>query len=51
MLWREGDIPWDFAAFLDAAAERILLRKVGGAYQFLHSLLQDYFVYLETTVD
>jgi hypothetical protein len=28
---------------LDYAAERILLRKVGGGYVFLHRMLLDYF--------
>jgi hypothetical protein len=29
--------------FLDYAAERIFLRKVGGGYIFIHRLLQEYF--------
>jgi hypothetical protein len=29
--------------FLDYAAERLFLRKVGGGYSFIHRLLQDYF--------
>ncbi|GJM41889.1 MAG: hypothetical protein DHS20C20_21710 [Ardenticatenaceae bacterium] len=36
-------IPEDFLAFLDYAAERNLLRKVGGGYMFVHLLLLDYF--------
>src|SRR5450755_3507696 len=31
-LWYERVIPWHYACFLDFAAERILLRKVGGGY-------------------
>ena len=42
-LWRAGRLPWRYARFLDDAAERILLRKVGGGYIFVHRLLQDYF--------
>jgi transcriptional regulator with XRE-family HTH domain len=47
MLWRDGAIPWRYARLLDAAAERILLRKIGGGYQFIHELLRDYFADLE----
>ena len=36
-------IPQDFLSFLDHAAERNLLRKVGGGYMFVHLLLLDYF--------
>ncbi|WP_420642133.1 NACHT domain-containing protein [Candidatus Leptofilum sp.] len=36
-------IPEDFLPFLDYAAERNLLRKVGGGYMFVHLLLLDYF--------
>jgi len=35
-------------SFLDYAAERIFLRKVGGGYVFVHRMLMDYFVTLET---
>jgi hypothetical protein len=48
LLWRTGAVPWHYVPFLDYAAERILLRKVGGGYLFLHRLLLDYFADLET---
>jgi eukaryotic-like serine/threonine-protein kinase len=35
--------PWHYIGFLDYAAERLFLRKVGGGYIFIHRLLQDYF--------
>jgi len=38
-----GCIPFNYARFLDYAAERILLRKVGGGYIFIHRLLLEYF--------
>jgi hypothetical protein len=44
LLWDSGSIPWNYARFLDYAAERILLRKVGGGYIFTHRLLLEYFV-------
>ena len=44
-LWlvRNGSIPSNYVRFLDHAAERVLLRKVGGGYAFLHPLLLEYF--------
>jgi transcriptional regulator with XRE-family HTH domain/DNA polymerase III delta prime subunit len=47
MLWLRGDIPWNYVHFLDYASERILLRKIGGRYEFIHLLLRDYFASLE----
>jgi eukaryotic-like serine/threonine-protein kinase len=35
--------PWQYVNFLDYAVERILLRKVGGGYMFIHRRLQEYF--------
>ena len=46
LLYCNGHIPWNYARFLDYAAERIFLRKVGGGYIFIHRLLQDYFASL-----
>jgi hypothetical protein len=47
IIYRSGYIPWNYARFLDYAAERIFLRKVGGGYIFVHRLLMDYFASLE----
>ena len=47
ILWRNGNIPWNYARFLDYAAERIFLRKVGGGYIFVHRLLMEYFASLD----
>jgi hypothetical protein len=49
LLWRTGAVPWLYVRFLDYAAERILLRKVGGGYIFIHRLLLEYFASLDTT--
>jgi hypothetical protein len=46
LLWANGYIPWNYTRFLDLAAERVLLRKVGGGYIFMHRLLQAYFANL-----
>jgi hypothetical protein len=43
LLIRSGVTPRDYVGFLDYAAERIFLRKIGGGYVFIHRLLQDYF--------
>jgi eukaryotic-like serine/threonine-protein kinase len=40
-------IPWHYPRFLDYAAERILLHKVGGGYRFTHRLLLEYFATLD----
>ncbi len=47
-LWRAGYMPWHYPRFLDYAADRILLRKVGGGYIFVHRLLLEYFASLDT---
>ncbi len=38
-----GHIPWNYARFLDYVAGRLLLRKVGGGYIFIHRLLLEHF--------
>ena len=43
LLWLQKCLPWHYARFLDETADRILLRKVGGGYIFIHRFLQDYF--------
>ncbi len=48
LLWRSGTMPWSCIRFLEEATERILLRRVGGGYRFIHPLLQDYFASLGT---
>jgi ABC-type multidrug transport system fused ATPase/permease subunit len=46
-LWRSKALPLNAVHFLDYAAGRILLRKVGGGYIFAHRLLLEYFASLE----
>src|SRR5205823_4165381 len=48
LLWRVGSIPWDYPRFLNEAADRILLTKVGGGYSFIHPLFLDYFASLDS---
>jgi hypothetical protein len=49
LLWRNGATarPGDYARFLDYAADRVLLRKAGGGYLFIHPLLMDYLAGLD----
>ncbi len=47
LLWRSGKMPLRYVAFLDEAAHRQLLWKVGGGYIFPHRLLLEYFASLE----
>lgn len=42
-LARHRTFPFRAAAFLDDATSRILMRRVGGGYSFIHRRLQDYF--------
>src|SRR5205807_1227964 len=49
LLWRANRMPLNYPHFLDYAAERILLRKVGGGYLFIHRMLRDYFTTLKTS--
>jgi uncharacterized membrane protein len=49
LLWHDGAIPLNYPRFLDYAAERIFLRKVGGGYIFIHRILLDYFASLDTS--
>jgi hypothetical protein len=46
MLYWQGHLPWRYDRFLDYAAERIFLRKVGGGYIFIHRLLLEHFASL-----
>jgi hypothetical protein len=47
LLGRARSVPWNYSHFLDYTAERILIRKVGGGYIFLHRLLLDFFAHFE----
>ncbi|MBW4518042.1 MAG: hypothetical protein KME11_22810 [Timaviella obliquedivisa GSE-PSE-MK23-08B] len=46
LLYRSKVMPWNYAAFLDYAAERTFLRKAGGNYLFVHRLVMEHFVTL-----
>jgi serine/threonine protein kinase/tetratricopeptide (TPR) repeat protein len=42
-LWRQHLTPWRVTQFLDYCVDQSLLRRVGGAYIFVHELLAKYF--------
>jgi hypothetical protein len=50
-LWKIGSVPWRYPRFLEYAHERILLRRVGGGYMFVHKLVLDYFASLNMVED
>jgi hypothetical protein len=43
-----GKTPWNYPSFLDHAADRVLLRKIGGGYMFIHQSLLEHFASLDT---
>ena len=43
LLWRKRFAPLRYVRFLDHAAERVFLRKVGGGYIFIHRMLMEHF--------
>jgi hypothetical protein len=43
LLYFRGETSLNYAHFLDFAASRVLLRKVGGGYIFIHRMLLEYF--------
>ncbi len=47
LLWQAGLLPWKLVPFLDEATDRLLLRKVGKDYLFIHQLLLEYFAMQE----
>ncbi|NEO49119.1 MAG: NACHT domain-containing protein [Moorea sp. SIO4A3] len=47
VLYRNNYIPWNYARFLDYAADRIFLQKVGGGYIFIHRMLMEHFAEME----
>lgn len=42
-----GNTPKRFVKFLEYAADRLFLRRIGGGYIFVHRMLLEYFVQLE----
>jgi hypothetical protein len=47
LLTRSHRFPWRAQTFLDDAAARMLLQRVGSGYRFMHHRLLDYFANLD----
>ncbi len=47
-LYFNNYIPWNYARFLDYAAKRIFLQKVGGGYMFIHRMLMEHFAQMQS---
>ncbi|PSB14025.1 hypothetical protein C7B76_17695 [filamentous cyanobacterium CCP2] len=41
--WLDRRMPWNYAQFLNSAAQLTFLQKVGGGYIFVHRLLMEHF--------
>lgn len=48
ILYLSKVIPYNYARFLDWATERLFLQKVGGAYIFIHRMLQEHFANMKS---
>mgnify|MGYP001405785566 CR=1 FL=1 len=49
MIWLKGCAPLNYVSFLNYCAERILLRKVGGGYIFLHRTFMEHMATIDPT--
>ncbi len=47
VLHRQGNVPWNYARFLDYAVDRLFMQKVGGGYIFVHRMLMEHFAQME----
>ena len=43
VLAKNGNIPWNYARFLNYAVELRFIQRVGGRYRFTHDLLRKHF--------
>lgn len=43
ILWKDGNIPWNYARFLMYCSERSIIQRTGGCYRFVHSIVQKHF--------
>ena len=50
-LVRAGAAPWRYVEFLDHSTDRLLLRRVGSGYAFMHRTLRDYIATGTTTAE
>ncbi len=46
IIYRNGDIPWNYAKFLEHAVKHRFIQRLGGRYRFMHDLLRKHFAKL-----
>ena len=49
ILYRNCSIPWNYAKFLEHAANLRFIQRVGGRYRFMHDLLRKYFAQMPSS--
>ena len=47
ILYKNGDIPWNYAKFLKHTAKHRFIQQVGGRYRFIHNLLKKHFAQMQ----
>lgn len=47
LLFRQGNIPWNYAKFLRYTTERGLTQQIGGRFRFIHRELLDHFAAMD----
>ena len=47
LLYCQGNIPWNYAKFLEYTTERRLTQQIGGRFRFIHRELLDHFAAME----
>ncbi len=45
VLWKDGNIPWNYQRFLKDCSRKLLLQRRGDRYRFIHRLLQEHFAH------
>jgi len=48
LLFLDGKLPWGLTPFLDSTVNHIILRRIGGGYSFIHRILLEYFVMVQS---
>jgi hypothetical protein len=51
ILWYKGHIPRHYIHFLNYAADRVFLQKVGGGYIFVHRMLMEHFANMNEMIE
>ncbi|MEL7226151.1 MAG: hypothetical protein AAGL17_15220, partial [Cyanobacteria bacterium J06576_12] len=46
---KSGDMPWNYAQFLEQATQYRFIQRTGGRYRFVHDLLRQHFTQITPT--